>query len=340
MKRALPYILIIIVLLLAAGFYLDSHKPSTRENKTSMDLGKNQSAELDDYGSAPDFVGISHWLNTDKPISIADLKGKVVLVDFWTYSCINCIRTLPYVTKWYDTYKDNGLVVIGVHTPEFTAEKVTENVQQAIDQFKIHYPVAQDNDYRTWNAYRSDSWPAEYIIDKTGKLVHVHVGEGDYVQTENLIRQLLGMDAATGTNDAMSHKPQSPEMYFGLKRLEYFAYKDTPSDQPTTFVIPNFLDLHKFALEGTWQFTPETVNLTKDGGKIKLHFQGSKVYMVAESAPAQSIVAKVDNFDPMVVQVSNPMLYTVFNSDSYGEHTLEITVPKAGFKGYTFTFGQ
>ena len=140
--------------------------------------------------TAPEFQGISTWLNSP-PLSMAGLKGKVVLVDFWTYTCINCIRTLPYVTKWYDTYKDKGLVVVGVHTPEYAFERKTGNVKDAIGRFKINYPVAQDNRYDTWSAYNNRYWPAVYLIDKQGRIVYTHFGEGDYAQTEAQIRRLL-----------------------------------------------------------------------------------------------------------------------------------------------------
>jgi thiol-disulfide isomerase/thioredoxin len=139
---------------------------------------------------APNFVGINAWLNSD-PLNIADLRGKVVLVDFWTFACINCIRTLPHVTRLYHTYKDKGLVIVGIHTPEFPFEKATSNVQAAIKRFGIRYPVAQDNEFSTWNAYRNRYWPAQYIIDKSGKIVFEHAGEGQYDEIEQTIQQLL-----------------------------------------------------------------------------------------------------------------------------------------------------
>jgi thiol-disulfide isomerase/thioredoxin len=140
--------------------------------------------------AAPNFAGIDHWLNSD-PLTIQQLKGKVVLVDFWTYTCINCIHTLPYVTSWYDKYKDQGLVVVGVHTPEYPFERNTNNVKDAIKRFNIHYPVAQDNRYATWEAYSNQYWPAYYLIDKSGKIVYIHFGEGDYAETEATIKRLL-----------------------------------------------------------------------------------------------------------------------------------------------------
>jgi len=144
--------------------------------------------------AAPNFVGISSWLNSG-PLSIADLRGKVVLVDFWTYGCINCTRTLPHVTRLYDTYQDRGLVVVGVHTPEFPFEKVTSNVQTAIKRHGIKYPVAQDNDYATWKAYHNQYWPAQYIIDRNGTIVFEHAGEGQYDEIEGTIQRLLNSPA-------------------------------------------------------------------------------------------------------------------------------------------------
>jgi peroxiredoxin len=140
--------------------------------------------------AAPNFVGISNWLNSG-PLNLADLRGKVVLIDFWTYGCINCTRTLSHVTRLYDTYRDRGLVVVGIHTPEFPFEKVTSNVQTAIKRHGIKYPVAQDNDYATWNAYHNQYWPAQYIIDRNGRIVFEHAGEGQYDEIERTIQRLL-----------------------------------------------------------------------------------------------------------------------------------------------------
>jgi thiol-disulfide isomerase/thioredoxin len=147
-------------------------------------------APLTNQGQAPEFTGIEKWLNTE-PLTMQQLRGKVVLVDFWTYTCINCIRTLPYVKSWYDKYKDQGLVVVGVHTPEYPFERSTENVQNAIKRFGIRYPVAQDNRYATWQAYSNQYWPAFYLINKKGQIVYKHFGEGKYGETEEAIRTLL-----------------------------------------------------------------------------------------------------------------------------------------------------
>ncbi|MDR3574098.1 MAG: cytochrome c biogenesis protein DipZ [Anaerolineaceae bacterium] len=159
-----------------------------------------ETINLPNLGPAPDFTGIYHWLNSS-PLTLQDLRGKVVLVDFWTFDCINCIHTLPYVTAWYNKYKDKGFVVIGVHTPEFAVERDTANVAQAIAQYQIKYPVAQDNDYVTWKAYNNQYWPAEYFIDAKGNLRHTFYGEGDYAKSEMIIQQLLA-EAGNTANSA------------------------------------------------------------------------------------------------------------------------------------------
>ena len=146
---------------------------------------------LSEGGPAPEFAGIAQWLNAPAPLSLQALRGKVVLVDFWTYSCINCVRTLPHLTAWYERYKNDGLVIVGVHTPEFAFERETQNVQNAIKQFNITYPVAQDNDYQTWKNYQNHYWPAEYLIDAKGHIRRTHFGEGGYDHMEEAIRALL-----------------------------------------------------------------------------------------------------------------------------------------------------
>src|SRR3989338_5772498 len=161
---------------------------------------------LKNYGPAPEFAGISKWLNPETPLTMQDLRGKVVLVDIWTYTCINCIRTLPHVTRWYDTYRDKGFVVVGVHTPEFEFEKKTENVLAAIKQYNIHYPVAQDNDFATWNAYNNHYWPAKYLIDSKGDIRYFHFGEGKYEETEKAIQQFLA-EAGQEIETSSTHMP-------------------------------------------------------------------------------------------------------------------------------------
>ncbi len=290
---------------------------------------------------APDFTSVATWLNTEQPLTISGLKGKVVLVDFWTYSCINCVRTLPYITRWHDAYKDAGLVVIGVHTPEFAFEKDVDNVRRALKQHGITYPVALDNSYGTWTAYQNHYWPAKYLIDQNGNIVYTHFGEGAYTETENKIRDLLGMTKTSGMAAPENNsQPRTPEIYFGADRLEYFAYATKPGTNPSEYVIPNRLDVDRFALAGTWQFSPEKATLTQPGGTIKLHFRGKAVYMVAASpAHTQSITVRSDDGQSRTIQVSGSELYPLYTNEAGGQHVLELSIPEAGFEAYTFTFG-
>jgi len=158
---------------------------------TSKHVLPTAAVALPDLGPAPDFVGITQWLNTTTPVALSQLRGKVVLVDFWTYACINCLRTLPHVTSLYEKYKERGFMVIGVHTPEFAYEKRTANVERALQQYTIHYPVAQDNDYATWKAYQNRFWPAQYVLDTKGHIRMVHAGEGAYEEIEMAVKALL-----------------------------------------------------------------------------------------------------------------------------------------------------
>jgi cytochrome c biogenesis protein CcdA/thiol-disulfide isomerase/thioredoxin len=315
------------------AYFPQSNIEAKITNQKPMDIG------LENYGPAAELTGISNWLNSN-PLTIQQLKGKVVLIDFWTYSCINCIRTLPYVTSWYDTYNKDGFVVIGVHTPEFAFEKVTSNVEAATKNFGIKYPVAQDNDYGTWSAYKNQYWPAEYLIDKEGNIRYEHFGEGNYDHTENAIRTLLGLTEDTNAKTSSLGNIASPEMYFETDRLQYLAPTQSPSAKPTQYLLPIKLDLNTFALDGTWQFSGDHATLVKSSGKIKLRFSSGKVFMVA-SSESKPITLKiiVDGKPQPDVTVSASQLYTLFDSNDYSEHTLEIDIPGSGFDAFTFTFG-
>jgi thiol-disulfide isomerase/thioredoxin len=347
MKRALPYILTIIGLLIIGGIYLEvtNKDDSMSILDNTMFANKPKTAELKNLGPAPEFVGIEKWLNSE-PLTQASLKGKVVLIDFWTYSCINCIRTLPYVTKWYDTYKDDGLVVVGVHTPEFAFEKVTANVETAIKRHKINYPVAQDNNYDTWSAYNNRYWPAEYLIDQQGNIVYTHFGEGNYDVTENTIRQLLGLETDAKLKDAeQAGKVQSPEMYFGTDRLKNLVSNQVSFiGQEYLYQFPTEpLPLNTFAMEGSWQFFKDKAVLypgSQGKGKIRLHFKSGKVFMVATAGTPLKLDITVDGKAQPSVTVKDSQLYTLFDSNDYSDHVIEISIPEPGnFEAFTFTFG-
>ncbi len=296
--------------------------------------------KFENYGPVPEFAGISHWINSD-PLTMEQLKGKVVLVDFWTYSCINCIRTLPYVTSWYEKYKDKGLVVIGVHTPEFAFEKVADNVLTATKRLSIQYPVAQDNDYSTWQAFNNRYWPAEYLIDQTGNIVYTHFGEGNYDHTENAIRQLLGLSFDTTTqNSILPSRPGSPEMYFKIPRLANLAPEQKPSVEGFNYTLPKNLSLNNFALEGKWCFDSEKAKLCGSGdGKIRLRFSSAKVFMVASASKPVTLKITVDGQLQPNVTVELSQLYTLFDSEQYTDHIIDIEIPESKFEAFTFTFG-
>lgn len=349
-KKVLPYIIAVILLLIAGGIYLQNNKSDSITQKTSPNQQKSTAEKMDfnNYGLAPDFTGIQKWLNLPagtQTLTLSELKGKVVLIDFWTYSCINCIRTLPYVTKLYDTYKDKGLVVVGVHTPEFAFEKDTGNVQNAIKRHKINYPVAQDNNYKTWEAYENRYWPAHYLINQEGQIVYMHFGEGNYDITEKAVQQLLKLDTITQVNSASPEfmRIKSPEMYFGTDRLENLAPEQKAATSPASYTLPAKLNLNNFALQGKWKFEAEKAILTEGNGKINLRFSAGKVHMVAESTKDITLKITVDGKAQKDVTIGASMLYTLFDSEDYSEHLIEIEIsnlPAGGsFDTFTFTFG-
>lgn len=297
---------------------------------------ENIKINFKNLGPAPEFTNIENWINSN-PLTMESLKGKVVLIDFWTYSCINCIRTLPYVTKWYDTYKDQGFVVVGVHTPEFAFEKDTQNVKTAMDRFGINYPVAQDNSYGTWQAYSNQYWPAEYLIDQTGNIVYTHFGEGNYDHTENAIRQLLGLNGGSDIQNPKMGKVKSPEMYFGTNRLEYLSSKQTASLEAKKYILPETLSLNSFALGGTWQFFDEKIKCIKDC-ILQLKFSSGKIFMVASSENKTKLKITVDNKQQNPVEVNISQLYPLFESNDYLEHNIIIEA-EPGLEAFTFTFG-
>ncbi len=351
-KKLIFIIILAVVIIILAGIYVDetvtinTSQPNNIAEPSNTIEPQNTSVTnsipivlLSDYGKAPNFKAGDNWLNS-QPLTIDDLKGKVVLVDFWTYSCINCIRTLPYVTKWYDTYKDKGLVVVGVHTPEFTFEKDTNNVKNAISQFGIHYPVVQDNDYAIWDSYNNEYWPAEYLINQKGEIVEEHFGEGNYDKTENDIRYLLGMNTTTiKINPDNLKNIGSPEMYFGTDRLQNLTPDQTPSLTPKNYTISQNLALNNFSLGGNWQFSGKNIQLIGSNGQINLKFHSGKLYIVASSQTPATLTVTVDGKKQPDVIVGASKLYTLFNSEDYNDHIIEININQPGFEAFTFTFG-
>lgn len=313
---------------------------------------------------APDFAGVTNWLNLpggspEKSLSIADLKGKVVLVDFWTYTCINCIRTLPFVTSWYDKYKDKGFVVVGVHTPEFEFEKNTENVLAAIKRFNIHYPVAQDNDYGTWNAYSNQYWPAEYLIDARGQVRRVHFGEGEYDKMEKAIQTLLKdagqANVSSSTVEMTDQTPRmrlSPETYLGAKRMQYYFPNGSLSlSSMKEFTLNTNPPENTFSLGGNWMVSDEYSG-TGSNASLVYHFFSEKVFLVMKPANSGNATVKVfldgkpvnasnSGLDVKdgVATVDSDRLYNIIDlRGAAGEHILKLEF-SPGVQAFAFTFG-
>lgn len=312
---------------------------------------------LQDFGKAPEFVGIIKWLNVEKPLTISELRGKVVLVDFWTYTCINCIRTLPYIQSWWEKYEDEGLVIIGVHTPEFEFEKKTENVLNAIEQYGLTYPVAQDNNYATWFAYDNQYWPAKYLIDKNGVIRYTHFGEGEYEKTEEVIQKLLAETGAkveeemTRLEDETPSGRLTPETYLGEQRMDRFASNENVKGGSQTFTKPSSIPTHYFAYQGTWDVQDEYAQSVKNSA-LDLHFfadraflvitprtKGNtvKVYLDGKLIPANVSGKDVQNG---VVKLDTERLYDLVNlRGQKGDHILRLEFQQEGTKVYAFTFG-
>ncbi|MEP6986246.1 MAG: cytochrome c biogenesis protein DipZ [Chloroflexota bacterium] len=307
--------------------------------------------------AAPEFVGISNWINTE-PLTMAGLHGKVVLIDFWTYSCINCIRTLPYTTAWYNKYKDQGLVVIGVHSPEFAFEHETPNVEDAVKRFNIAYPVALDNDFKTWQAFNNEYWPAEYLIDAKGVIRHTHFGEGEYDETEQTIQQLLKEAGAAVTDTTLTKAPvagystnETPETYVGTDRQTDFASPQKVMEGiVSNYSIPDTLPLNDFGVSGGWTFGPEYATTARDDAKLKLHFYGKDVYLVMTSdkpvpvnvnlvSPSQKNQSDDVNSNGQTI-VGDSRLYHLVQLDSAKEGTVELQFTQPGVRVYAFTFGS
>jgi cytochrome c biogenesis protein CcdA/thiol-disulfide isomerase/thioredoxin len=310
------------------------------------------------YFKAPDFVGTQDWFNTpkDKPLSISGLRGQVVLVDFWTYTCINCIRTLPYLEAWYRKYHRDGFEVVGVHTPEFPFERDAANVQHAIGDFGLTYPVVQDNESATWSAYHNQYWPADYLIDARGRVRLVHFGEGSYAETEAGIRSLLAEagDHKLGSRaHAHVQRPSAhatPESYLGAARAERFANGPIlPGTQQFDSIPASSLAPNQLAYGGQWRIDRESATAGQ-GASLELNFTAKRVFLVLGSPggprkvqvlldgkPIPNSLAGPDVRDG-VATISNQRLYRLVDLPHPESHVLTLQ-PEQGISGYAFTFG-
>jgi len=300
---------------------------------------------LSEGGLAPEFAGIAQWLNT-LPLSLQDLHGKVVLVDFWTYSCINCVRTLPHLITWYGRYKNDGLVIVGVHTPEFAFERETQNVQNAIKQFSVTYPVAQDNDYQTWKNYQNHYWPAEYLIDARGHIRRTHFGEGGYDLMEEAIRVLLKENGhsiegvLSSVKDQTPRYDRTPETYLGTGRMQRFASPEKILSGDQVFTLPKEIPLNHFVYQGIWSVRAESAR-SGPAAALEFKFKASKVFLVVGPAHAgDKIKMFMDGKAMDDIILDYQRLYNIIDLKGAVEtHKLRLEFPNAGTLVYAFTFG-
>jgi thiol-disulfide isomerase/thioredoxin len=292
---------------------------------------------LPDYGVAPALHADGAWINS-KPLTVEQLRGKVVLIDFWTYSCINCLRTLPHLKAWDATYRSKGLMIIGVHTPEFAFEHVTSNVRSAVQRLGIRYPVVQDNSYKTWDNYANQYWPAEYLIDRTGHVRHTHFGEGEYPQTETLIRRLLAVDGkrAQQLPDTTPTEAMTPETYLGYTRIGNYVGSQIVPDKPARYTFASNLFANAFSYDGTWRVGGEKITAIKDA-RLRLDFQAKDVYLVLGGKGTVQVV--IDGKPTKTLRVDAERLYTVRASSAPATHALLELRFSPGVQAYSFTFG-
>jgi cytochrome c biogenesis protein CcdA/thiol-disulfide isomerase/thioredoxin len=345
---------------------IDRFQPKKKEGGSMMMMAAAAAGAAAGPQTMPDLTGAGEWLNTS-PLTRDALRGKVVLIDFWTYSCINCLRTLPYIRAWADKYKDKGLVVIGVHTPEFAFEKDLDNVKRAVKELRVTYPVALDNDYKIWKAFSNSYWPADYLVDGGGKIRYHHFGEGKYDESEQEIQELLKERngqapanalvtvAATGTEAAPDSDVESPETYIGYERADSFLSPGgLRQNVPNSYSVPKHLELNQWGLTGSWTDRAQVAALDSAPGGIVYRFHARDVHLVlgpaADGKPVRFRV-RIDGHAPGenhgvdtdaqgVGKVTEHRLYQLVRQKSPVEdRTFEIEFLDAGAQAFAFTFG-
>ncbi|MEN9342098.1 MAG: hypothetical protein RIQ54_354 [Candidatus Parcubacteria bacterium] len=352
----------------AAGNCTSTNTTATTTAPSVVETKARQSAKQKQYPRALELSGIAGYINTHDGFRLSEVVGKkVVLIDFWTYSCINCQRTQPYLNAWYKKYKDAGLEIVGVHTPEFAFEKDRTNVAAAVEKFGITYPVVQDNDYQTWGAYGNRYWPRKYLVDIDGYIVYDHIGEGGYEETEEKIQELLRersmalgqqMQPLSGTVATSVVVPTngseaiSVETYFGSSRNEFLSNGLRGVSGKYSFVLPDVSSAVSGALYlgGTWNITPEFAETVSADSSVLFRYRARDVFVVAESDGPVSLTvlrdgvpvgsfagADVGSGGNVVIRASQ--LYHIIKESDYSTHTLELRINSPGVRLYTFTFG-
>jgi thiol-disulfide isomerase/thioredoxin len=366
----LALLVLAIALITSAIYYLDR---ADTENTTTpvvelSTTGSPVPLKEQKYDKAKEISAPAGFINTEI-IELADLIGKqIILVDFWTYSCINCQRTLPYLNDWQQKYSDKGLTIVGIHTPEFAFEKEVSNVQAAVTKFGIKYPVVLDNDYGTWRAYGNRYWPRKYLVDIDGYVVYDHIGEGAYEETEQKIQELLAERAeklkvastalpAIGGVPSAAAPPtaKSPEVYFGASRNEYLGNGSKGTVGRQTLTAPETVQPNTLYLVGEWNIQPEYAESVSPNAKVIFQYEAKEVNVVAE-APAMKPVFLTQDKESVSLQagtdvagrssqpdtfftVQEARLYNLIKNTAAGQHLIEFTIPEPGVKLFTFTFG-
>jgi cytochrome c biogenesis protein CcdA/thiol-disulfide isomerase/thioredoxin len=337
----------------AIGNHLEKDASQATSTGGSVSLQDCESAALyggeglEECGAAPGFTGIQQWFNTpgDKPLTLASLRGKVVLVDFWAYSCINCQRELVHVEAWAKNYAPDGLVVVGVQTPEYAFEHVPSNILAGARRLGLTFPIAVDDSYATWNAYDNQSWPADYLIDASGRIRHVSVGEGDYTQEEDLIRELLGsarpgisLPRATNVPDLTpTDSDQTPETYLGNEREQYYDGPTSYKSGTRRFTPAASVASDSYTLAGTWSVASQSI-IAGSGAQLRLVYHASEVYLDVGGTGTLT-VSGPGSGSTQVIHVSGaPNIYTVASSASATTGTVTIKL-SPGLSAYSFTFG-
>ena len=367
----------VAVVALITGFAVYFNSPELNQQSVrSINSNSNDglssvqlSTDKSQFKKAPEFEGISSYINSNGT-NLSDLKGKVVLIDFWTYSCINCIRTLPYLVDWNQKYSDKGLVIIGIHSPEFEFEKGVDNVKQAVTRFGIKYPVLLDNDHGTWNAFQNSYWPRKYLVDSEGFIRYDHIGEGGYVETENAIRNLLAERtgqqsiSSTSVNQTNLRVPESqsvdfnqiktPELYFGYQyaRSQLGNNEGFDPEKIVNYTLPSSkLKPNVIYLEGEWKNNADSMELIGDEGKIILDYSAKSINIVAGGQGKITVMefgkdnqtrnpySGNDLNSEGKLTIDGQRLYNIGSHQGYGNHQIAIDISGPGFRIYTFTFG-
>ena len=303
---------------------------------------------------SPQIEGVQHWINS-KPLYLNELHGKVILIDFWAYSCINCIRTIPYLNDWFSKYNEKGFTIIGIHSPEFDFERNLSNVENSVQKNKIKYPIALDNNFITWQNFNNQYWPAHYLIDKNGYVVYEHFGEGEYDITERNIRFLLGLNSESiimETQDPFYHD-LTPETYLGSNRIDNFLSPEPIlNNKIAQYSFPKKLMKNSWALEGQWVISSQKIISAQSSASIKLQFLAKKVFVVIGSTTHKPIQVNIklngknitsekgDDVENSSLHVTEHTLYNVVSLNKYGSGLLELTAQEPGLEFYSFTFGD